>query len=898
MKYPKIIALFFISLIIVFAIVQINLLPVNGNSSLDNTVPNKIINTENIFADSNLSGITATLDKRLALAKKEKAISEQLDILHKLQIVNYSQFATFNSLDNAEELMKIVEDNKNLIRNSIDLQSYQIDSIILSYKANLENRKLSVFQEPWKTASEIFLWIKKLEEINLNITVKKEKAKIYSQLAYLYWIVEKRQEAYKYYDRLNDSNLDLTLMSSTEKMYFLLNYTETIKVIDGSSEKYISGLNKIATLAKKYLNDFPLGIAYIKIQLASLHFFVGNHERSISLLEDKLNTIEKLPAYFKYLAFDIMGDNMLLMKEYSKSKEYYMKIFSDLGHSLGPNTNIHYLDNVLLKNARVSFRNAGKLDEMAFSLIYNSSVNLFPPYNVINSPKWIDSLIEDNFHIERKFVKSGAIWNALAISELNRYQPGRYQFQYKHGLSYHPYSFYNEPPQPGITLGGGRELNSSQEIGFKIAGKDALFPYFSAILANLIRVQNENTKVKKFWENGSSSPFIVDSLPDRKSPKNAKTTIIEYSYNFKELKPTDLFLYVFNPETDPLKVKPIYRCVNLISSQDSLCSQKSNKITSNEKKLIGEIGFNSYINQQVTNVINCTSENNICESYAAKDSLKKLYQILIQPVSDLLPIDPDEKVVFIPHGSIYSVPFSALMDSTGQYLIEKITPSIAPSIYLLGDATSSYEWQTDLRNKWTFLIMGNPIIAKTLSNLKQLPFAEKEAIEISKLYGADALIGKNATKDIILRKIGDAKLIHIASHGLIDDKDPFNSSIILSPTFDSQEGKLTVSEIPSTANTELVVISACQSGKGKVRNYGVAGLSGQLITAGNPTQVVSLWSVNDQSTSEIMVDFHRNMILGDSKTHALRRAILKTMKTKKYADPYYWAPFVLVGNTK
>jgi CHAT domain-containing protein len=78
----------------------------------------------------------------------------------------------------------------------------------------------------------------------------------------------------------------------------------------------------------------------------------------------------------------------------------------------------------------------------------------------------------------------------------------------------------------------------------------------------------------------------------------------------------------------------------------------------------------------------------------------------------------------------------------------------------------------------------------------------------------------------------------------------------------------------------------------------VGGFATQLLLSGTPSQVLSLWAVNDNSTAEIMVDFHRSFREGFSKTHALRFAMLKAMKKKEYADPYYWAPFVLMGGTQ
>ncbi len=107
-------------------------------------------------------------------------------------------------------------------------------------------------------------------------------------------------------------------------------------------------------------------------------------------------------------------------------------------------------------------------------------------------------------------------------------------------------------------------------------------------------------------------------------------------------------------------------------------------------------------------------------------------------------------------------------------------------------------------------------------------------------------------------------------------------------------------EIP-TNQAELVILSACNSGTGEVSTDGVGGFATQLLLSGTPSQILTLWAVNDYSTAEIMIDFHRLFREGFSKTHALRFAMLKAIQNKKrtqYVEPYYWAPFVLMGGAQ
>ncbi|WP_137669599.1 CHAT domain-containing protein, partial [Sphaerospermopsis reniformis] len=99
-------------------------------------------------------------------------------------------------------------------------------------------------------------------------------------------------------------------------------------------------------------------------------------------------------------------------------------------------------------------------------------------------------------------------------------------------------------------------------------------------------------------------------------------------------------------------------------------------------------------------------------------------------------------------------------------------------------------------------------------------------------------------------------------------------------------------------NAELIVLSACDTGQGDIKGDGVIGLSRSLISAGIPSIVVSLWAVDDDSTSFLMTEFYKNMEQKLDKGTALRQAMLTTMKHKNYESPYHWAAFTLIGEVE
>lgn len=294
--------------------------------------------------------------------------------------------------------------------------------------------------------------------------------------------------------------------------------------------------------------------------------------------------------------------------------------------------------------------------------------------------------------------------------------------------------------------------------------------------------------------------------------------------------------------------------------------------------------------------------------------LQELHKLLIEPIADLLPTDPNAHIIFIPQGELFLVPFPALQDTKGKYLIEKHTILTAPAIQVL-DLTRQQRQrlQTSPTLKpQTSLVVGNPTMPKVSlvpgeppQQLADLPNAKKEAQDIAQLLQTTALTGNQATKAAILQQLPHARFIHLATHGLLDDQRGIGSAIALapnipsSPTNPQQEdsGLLTADEILDLKlNAELVVLSACNTGQGKITGDGVIGLSRSLISAGVPSVIVSLWTVPDAPTAALMTQFYQNLQHSPDKAQALRQAMLTTMKN--HPEPKDWAAFTLIGEAE
>ncbi len=305
----------------------------------------------------------------------------------------------------------------------------------------------------------------------------------------------------------------------------------------------------------------------------------------------------------------------------------------------------------------------------------------------------------------------------------------------------------------------------------------------------------------------------------------------------------------------------------------------------------------------------------------------ELFQLLLGPAARIL--DNKNTVVVVPDDVLWELPFQALRDSSGHYLIETHPLFYAPSLTALREMMkreSAAPVSTDpkpavTRNESSgpsLLAFGDPeLSAGTISRVKTvrrdaklgpIPQTKEEVATLGSLYGAsrsELFVGDGATEERAKAEMSRFKVLHFATHGILDGKDPLYSYILLSRSGSTEDGLLEAREIMTLNLTaDIAILSACDTARGRISSgEGVMGMTWALFVAGCPTTVVSQWSVESQSTTKLMIEFHR-ALLGRNKqsdrmrraAEALRDAQLKMLKTQVYRHPFYWAGFVVVGN--
>ena len=298
-----------------------------------------------------------------------------------------------------------------------------------------------------------------------------------------------------------------------------------------------------------------------------------------------------------------------------------------------------------------------------------------------------------------------------------------------------------------------------------------------------------------------------------------------------------------------------------------------------------------------------------------------LHKQLIEP---LLAHITGKELIIVPHDALHYLPFHALVDSDGRYLIEKY-----PIYYLSSASLLQFVKEKRKAGGEKVLAFGNPDLGDPEKNLE---FAELEAKEVKAAYPESSVyIRKEATEEKSKTLSANHDILHFATHAKLNEDDPLSSAVLLARE-DKEDGRLEVREIfGMELKANLVVLSGCETGLGKLSTGDeLVGLTRAFIYAGTPSVVASLWSVDDSSTAHLMASFYRNLKTM-SKVEALRQAQLELIRGEGRSDmlarrgvggigklgetpksesasenpisiptshPYFWAPFILVGDGK
>jgi len=271
---------------------------------------------------------------------------------------------------------------------------------------------------------------------------------------------------------------------------------------------------------------------------------------------------------------------------------------------------------------------------------------------------------------------------------------------------------------------------------------------------------------------------------------------------------------------------------------------------------------------------------------AAGENLSRLYNYLISPLGNKL--EGFSNLVIIPNGALHFLPFQALRNPKGEYLVENYNLVYAPS-------ASVYKICNDRLVRGGSRFLGLALADVSIENKPGLPGTEDELRKIIPLFPENvSAVGQLGTESFVKKNAGECNFIHFATHGSYNYRQPLYSHLLL-PSSEEDDGLLNVYEVlEMNINAKLVTLSACETGLGNIsQGDELTGLSRAFLFAGSSSVIVSLWAVADYPTSLLMSTFYRYL-----KEHPVQEALTLAQRDvlKVYPQPLFWSPFILIGN--
>ena len=284
---------------------------------------------------------------------------------------------------------------------------------------------------------------------------------------------------------------------------------------------------------------------------------------------------------------------------------------------------------------------------------------------------------------------------------------------------------------------------------------------------------------------------------------------------------------------------------------------------------------------------------------------RELYATLIEPAGQQL--RGIRTICIVPDGFLWNLPFQALMTPSNHYLIEDHALYYAPSLSVLREMKKPRDGEE--KRAASLIAFGNPVIGRDEQRNEELcplPEAETEVTSVAKTLGSarnKVFIGREASEKAFRALAPTYATIHLATHGVLDNRHPLYSHLLLTKTEGDLEndGLLEAREIMNmNLNADLAVLSACETANGRISpGEGVIGMSWAFFVTGTRSMLVSQWKVNSASTSELMINFYKDLNSKGTngiKARALRNSTLTIVKESRYRHPFYWAGFVMIGD--
>ncbi len=846
----------------------------------------------------NIGNIYLTMDKySTAIEYYKKSLDIEINTLGKEHLdvgITYFNMATIytniidsdQALNYLEKAHKIFKKNKN----SPYLSYFYLNKgTILKNKGELD-KALSYFYNAIETGKKHF------GEQHRVITTS------YHHIGNILTRKEKYDEALKYYSKS---------MTISKKIYGE-NHNRISDLYNAIGK--LHGQKKDYDLALDYMNK---GIAiqqesvtlnYINklLNLGGIYFLKKNYKGALNQYRKGLKVLQDFNLPNHILSIEIYNRIAFTyhqQKQYKKSLDYFNKAIqinsknnSDINQTIFiPDS--HYKPKILLETLK------GK--SMVFQSLYEKHKNLDYLNKSINLNKNADVLInyirksfqnyQDKVTLAKqaKEVYTNAITaNLLLYKETNNLKTLKQALYYaekskanvlKELLADSNAKGFSGLPKELLTLERTLKSNRAfyQSQITKERSKDSIDlkkeKKFQSSLFAIKRREDSLTKIfekdyPKYYQLKHKNEVV--SVSEIQQQLNNKTTVLEFFTS-------DSITYAFTITKKDIKVKEL-----ITPKLETHIEQFSKAITSEDNTMFKEIGYT-------------------------------LFKELISPVKDNI---LGNNLIIIPDGALWHLNFDLLLtqqeteksDRNLSYLLRNYAISYANSTNLLFK-TSKYT-SKPLENKneclaFSFSDSTNPSsntsisLASLRNTSEDLPGTRQEIKAISEIIDGQYYYGPKSIETNFKKHANTYSILHLALHGEVDHNEPLNSRLYFTKSKDTLEDNLLYSHELFALNipAELAVLSACNTGTGKIANgEGVLSLGTAFQYAGTKSLLLSHWEVSDKSTPQLMKNFYTNLAKGMNKAEALQQAKLTFLNTTEafYTNAFYWGSFYLLGDTK
>ncbi|XP_044166260.1 tetratricopeptide repeat protein 28-like [Acropora millepora] len=287
------------------------------------------------------------------------------------------------------------------------------------------------------------------------------------------------------------------------------------------------------------------------------------------------------------------------------------------------------------------------------------------------------------------------------------------------------------------------------------------------------------------------------------------------------------------------------------------------------------------------------SSREVCKevkkSFQSSNSpFKPFYDAIIGPIAEFLGPQDDELVI-VPDGALCFTPWAAVIESIRIRTVPSLT-----NHHLILSVPEGYHKKTGA------LLIGNPCLKELKTPLDDLPCAQEEVEIIASMLNITPLVGTQATKAQVMKRMSSVGLIHIAAHG-----NELTGEIALSPNpgwtskYPQEEDFILKMTDVQAANlrARLVVLSCCHSGRGRIlEGEGLVGIARAFLAAGSRSVLVALWAIDDEATMVFMKSFYQYLKKGKTASVALHQSMKSLRESEEFSEMRYWAPFQLIGD--